>query len=70
MSCVNLGDAELGEGIVEMRFHRVRGNVQLLRDPAVGRALCDEVDDRELGIGEAVPARFCPRARDDAPFHA
>ena len=53
-----------------MRFHRMRGNVQLLRDRAVGRALGDQIDDREFGIGEAVPARFCPRVRDDAPFDA
>ena len=53
-----------------MRFHRVRGEVQLLRDGAVGRALRDEVDDLELGVGGALPARFCPRVRDDAPFHA
>src|SRR3954451_16628431 len=62
-------DAELCEGVVKMRLHGVRGQVQLLRDRAVGRALCDEVDDLELGVGEAVPARFGPRLRDDAPFH-
>jgi hypothetical protein len=43
--------------------------VQLRGDVAVGRALCDEVDDREFGVGEAVPARFCPRVRDDAPLY-
>ena len=46
------------------------GEVQLGGDGAVGRALCDEVDDFEFGVGEAVPARFCPRVGDDAPFHA
>ena len=63
------GDAELGEGIVEMAFHCVRGQVQLLRDGAVGRTFGDQMDDREFGVGEAVPARFYPRVRDDAPFH-
>jgi len=62
-------DAELGEGVVKMRLHGMRGQVQLFRDRAVGRALCDEVDDLELGVGEAVPARFGSRLRDDAPFH-
>jgi hypothetical protein len=28
------------------------------------------MDDRAFGVGEAVPARSCPRVRDDAPFHA
>ena len=25
--------------------------MQLLRDGAIGRALCDQIDDREFGIG-------------------
>ena len=51
-------------------FTVCRGKVQLRGGVAVGRALCDQVDDRELGIGEAVPARFCPRLADNATFHA
>ena len=53
-------NAQLGKRIVDVGLHRVGGEVQLLRDRAVGRALCDEVDDLELGVGEAVPARFLP----------
>jgi hypothetical protein len=51
-------------------FTVFRGEVQLLRDGAVGCAFGDQMDDREFGIGEAVPARSCPRVRDDAPLHA
>ena len=42
----------------------------MLRDGAVGRAFGDQMDNREFGIGEAVPTRSCARVRDDAPFHA
>ena len=51
---------ELGERIVDVVFHRMEGKVQLCGDGAVGHALCDQVDHLELGVGEAVPARFCP----------
>lgn len=44
--------------------------MQLLRDRAVGRAVGDQMDDGEFGVGEAVQARFRPRVCDDAPFHA
>jgi hypothetical protein len=37
-------------------------------DVAVGHALCDQVDDPQLGVGEAVPPRLCPRA-DGATLH-
>ena len=62
-------DPELGERIAQMGSHGVRGKVQLCGDVAVGRARRDEVDDRELGVGEAVPARFCPRSADNATVH-
>src|ERR1700722_5276526 len=62
-------DTELGERIAQIGFHRMRGKVQLLRDRAVRRALRNQVDDLELGVGEAVPARFCPRLADNATFH-
>ena len=52
---------ELGERIVQMGFHRVRRDVQPLCHRPVGNTLRDQVDDLELGVGEAVPARFCPR---------
>ena len=51
-------DAQLGERIVDVGFHRMQGKVQLLRDKAVRRALRDEVDDRELGVSEAVPGDY------------
>src|ERR1700757_4710550 len=44
----------------------MKGKVQPGGDIAVGRAPCDEVDDLELGVGEAVPARFRPRLTGDA----
>ena len=47
----------------------MRGKVELGSDGAVGHALGDEVDDLKLGVGEAVPARFCPRLADNAPLH-
>ena len=47
----------------------MRGKVQLLRDRAVRRALRDQMHNLDLGGGEAVPARFCPRLADDSPFH-
>jgi len=53
-------DAQLGERIADVGFHRMKGKVQLGGDVAVGHALCDQVDDLELGIGETVPARFRP----------
>ena len=62
-------DAELGERIVDVVFHRMEGKVQLCGDRLVGGALGDQVDDRELGVGEAVPARFGPRLGDNAPLH-
>ena len=62
-------DAQLGERIVDVVFHRMEGKVQLRGDVAVGRALCDQVDHLELGVGEAVPARFCPRLADNATLH-
>ena len=62
-------DAQLGERIVDVGFHRMEGKVQLRGDVAVGHALRDQVDHRELGVGEAVPARFCPRLADDATLH-
>jgi hypothetical protein len=37
------------------------GEVQLRRDGAVGRALCDEVDDREFGVGRQPLERHCRR---------
>ena len=64
------GNAQFGKCVVDVGLHRVGGKVQLRGDVAVGRALGDEIDDREFGVGEAVPARFCPRMGDDAPFHA
>ena len=62
-------DAQLGERIVDMGFHRMQGKVQLRGDGVVGRALGDQVDHLELGVGEAVPARFCPRLADNATLH-
>ena len=44
--------------------------MELIGDGAIGRALRDEVDNLEFGIGEAVPARLRPRVADDAPFDA
>src|SRR5271156_339824 len=62
-------DAQLGERIVDVGFHRMQGKVQLLRDRAVRRALRDQMHDLELGVSEAVPARFYPRLADNATFH-
>ena len=62
-------DAQLGEHIVDVGFHRMEGKVQLRGDVAVGSTLRDQVDHRELGVGEAVPARFRPRLADDATLH-
>ena len=62
-------DAQLVERIVDVGFHRMQGKVQLGGDVAVGHALCDEVDDFQLGVGEAVPARFCPRLADNATLY-
>src|ERR1700689_2406192 len=62
-------DAQFGERIVDVGFHRMQGKVQLLRDRAVRRALRDQMHDLELGVGEAVPARFYPRLADNATFH-
>ena len=61
-------DAQFGERIADVGFHRVQGKVQPGGDIAVGHALRNQVDDPELGIGEAVPARFRPRLADDAPL--
>ena len=60
-----------GEPIIARTCRQLceRGVEQLGGDVAVGRALCDQVDHREFGVGEAVPARFCPRLADDAPLH-
>jgi hypothetical protein len=63
-------DAQFGECIVDMGFHGGEIKVQLGRDIAVDRALCDEIDDLELGVGKTVPTRLCPRVADDAAFHA
>src|SRR3984957_11937975 len=62
-------DAQLGERIVDVGFHRKQGKVQLLRDRAVRRTLRNQVDDLELGVSEAVPARFYPRLADNATLH-
>ena len=62
-------DAQLGERIVDVGFDRMQGKVLQGGDVAVGRALCDQVDDPQLGVGEAVPAGFCPRLADDATLH-
>src|SRR3984957_3453509 len=62
-------DTELGERIAQIGFHRMRGQVQLRGDGAVGDALCDQVDHLELGVGEAVPTRFCSRVADDTTVH-
>jgi hypothetical protein len=37
------------------------GEVQVLRDGAFGRALCDEVDDREFGVGRQPLETHCRR---------
>ncbi len=60
---------KLGERIVDVVFHRVQGKVQLRGDRLVGHALGDQVDDRELGVGEAVPARFGPGVAHDTTVH-
>ena len=62
-------DAQLGERIVDVVLHRMERKVQLGGDVAVGHALRDEVDHRELGVGEAVPACFCPRRADNATLY-
>jgi hypothetical protein len=62
-------DAQLGERIADVGFHRMKGKMQLRGDIAVGHALRNQADDPELGVGETVPARFRPRLADDAPFH-
>ena len=51
-------DAQLGDRIADVGFHRMQGKVQLGGDVAVGHALRDQVDHFELGVGETVPARF------------
>ena len=61
-------DAQLGERIVDVGFHRMQGKVELRGDVAVGRPLCNQVDHLQFGVGETVPARFRPRA-DDATVH-
>ena len=63
-------DAQLGERIVDVVFHRMQGKVQLYGDVAVGSTLRNQVDHLELGVGEAVPARFGSRVADDTTFHA
>ena len=62
-------DAQLGERIVDVVFHRMERKVQLRGDRLVGDALSDQVDHLQLGVGEAVPARFCPRLADNATLH-
>ena len=62
-------DSQLGERIVDVVFHRMQGKVQLGGDGLVCGALCDQGDHLELGVGEAVPARFGPRLGDNAPLH-
>src|ERR1700758_1297069 len=62
-------DAQLGERIADVGFHRMKGKVQPGGDIAVGRAPRDQVDDLELGVGEAVPARSRPRLTDDAALN-
>ena len=62
-------DAQFGERIVDVGFHRVGRKVQLGGDVAIRRTLGDEVDDLMLGVGEAVQARFRPRLGDDAALH-
>src|ERR1700753_4062065 len=47
----------------------MKGKVQPGGDIAVGRAPRDQVDDLELGVGEAVPARSRPRLTDDAALN-
>ena len=59
-------DAQLGERIADVGFHRMQGKVQLGGDVAVGNALCDQVDDLELGVGQAVPACSAPALRPNA----
>ena len=63
-------DAQLSQRIVDVGFLRVEGKVQLCGDGLVGRALCDQVDNLELGVGEAVPTRFSPRVADNATFNS
>ena len=61
-------DAEFGKYVVHVRLDRVKREVQLLRDGAIRRTLRNEVDDLELRIGEAVPARLGARPADHASF--
>ena len=74
MSCVNWAREvmpSLANALWTMGFHRMGGKVQLLwRRSGWSRPRAIRLTTCELGVGEAVPARFCPRLRDDAPFHA
>src|SRR5580704_16845571 len=45
-------DAELGEGVLEVRLHRVAGQEQPGRDLRIGQALARQAHDRELRIGQ------------------
>src|SRR5262245_8070026 len=52
-----------------MGLHRARRDAQLLCNRTVGSTFRNQVHYLELGIGQAVPARFRPRLADDAPLH-
>jgi hypothetical protein len=53
-------DAELLERVAEVAVHGVRGNVKPLGYFAVGKAVGDQADHRQFGIGQGRPALSGP----------
>ena len=49
-------DAELAEGVAQVRFNRLRAQEELGRDLRIGLAVDDESCDLELALGERVDA--------------
>src|SRR5437588_10322783 len=50
-----------------MGVDRVRRDIELARHLAVGHALCDEPDDRQLRLREALPTGLRTLSRDQPP---
>jgi hypothetical protein len=63
-------DAEFGEDVAQVRVHRVRGDIKPLGDLTVGRALGNQLDNRELGGGQFRPVRRCPVLLPASPVRA
>jgi hypothetical protein len=66
------GDAELGQGVRDVRLDGSPRDKHPLGDRGVGEALGDQADSLQFGVGEGLPAVVepAPCARDPQPARA